>query len=360
MKIRLVILAGILALQSALSFAQIYPVNAKLADKNSFSMIVIPDPQSYVKFAANQPLFELQTAWVANNIDTLRIKSVLCTGDLVEQNEIRVPDYVNGDQTSEEQWQSVSRAFERLDHKIPYVVCTGNHDYGYQSSEVRRTNLHRYFPAERNSCWKKTLVAVGTNYEGIPTLENAAYELVTDTWGKLLVVSLEFSPRDEAIEWAKSVVGSPQYKHHKVILLTHSFLDYKGERFVSEDNYRMRPANYPEAVWQKLVYPSDNIRLVVCGHECLNTRDYSKQVSFRTDKNHLGKSVAQMMFNAQTADGQWFGNGGDGWLRILEFKPDGKTIGVRTFSPLFALSPLTEKLAWRTASYDQFDIVIDE
>ena len=67
-----------------------------------------------------------------------------------------------------------------------------------------------------------------------------------------------------------------------------------------------------------------------------------------------------MMFNAQTADGQWFGNGGDGWLRILEFKPDGKTIGVRTFSPLFALSPLTEKLAWRTASYDQFDVVIDE
>ena len=82
----------------------------------------------------------------------------------------------------------------------------------------------------------------------------------------------------------------------------------------------MKPANYAEAVWQKLVYPSPNIRLVVCGHEC-NIVDYDRQVSFRTDRNQAGRTVAQMMFNAQTADGQWFGNGGDGWLRILEFRP---------------------------------------
>ena len=72
------------------------------------------------------------------------------------------------------------------------------------------------------------------------------------------------------------------------------------------------------------------------------------------DKNVAGKSVTQMMFNAQTADGQWHGNGGDCWLRILEFRPDGHTVSVRTFSPLFALSPVTCDKAWRTADYDQF------
>ena len=56
-----------------------------------------------------------------------------------------------------------------------------------------------------------------------------------------------------------------------------------------------------------------------------------------------------MMFNAQIADGQWHGNGGDCWLRLMEFLPDGKTISVRTFSPLFALSPTTFDKAWRTA-----------
>ena len=67
-------------------------------------MILLPDPQSYNKFDANQPLFELQTAWIANSIEPLNIKGVLCTGDLVEQNEIRIPDGINGNQTSEEKY----------------------------------------------------------------------------------------------------------------------------------------------------------------------------------------------------------------------------------------------------------------
>ena len=117
--------------------AQVYPVRPQLSDKNSFSLILLPDPQSYNKFDANQPLFELQTAWVANSIESLNVKGVLCTGDLVEQNEIRIPDGVNGNQTSEEQWQAASRAFERLDNKISYVICTGNHDYGYEKAENR-------------------------------------------------------------------------------------------------------------------------------------------------------------------------------------------------------------------------------
>ena len=42
------------------------------------------------------------------------------------------------------------------------------------------------------------------NYQGIPTLENAAYEFITDTWGKILVVSLEFAPRQSLITWSIS------------------------------------------------------------------------------------------------------------------------------------------------------------
>ena len=337
--------------------AQIYPVRPQLSDKHSFSMILLPDPQSYNKFDANQPLFELQTAWIANSIGSLNIKGVLCTGDLVEQNEIRIPDGINGNQTSEEQWQAASRAFERLDDKISYVVCTGNHDYGYEKAENRLCHLPDYFPSERNSCWKKSLVETGLNYQGIPTLENAAYEFETDTWGKLLVISLEFAPRDEAIEWAAKVAGKAKYKNHKVILLTHSYMSPEAKRHIKE-SYKISPANYGEAIWQKLVYPSSNISMVIGGHEC-EIADDKGNVSFRTDKNSTGKNVAQMMFNAQTADGQWHGNGGDCWLRIMEFMPDGKTIKIKTFSPLFALSPLTSEKAWRTDSYDQFDITIE-
>ena len=44
------------------------PVYPELEEKGSFSMIMVPDPQCYVKFEANQPLFDLQTAWIAQNI----------------------------------------------------------------------------------------------------------------------------------------------------------------------------------------------------------------------------------------------------------------------------------------------------
>lgn len=95
------------------------PVYPMLEDKASFSMIMIPDPQSYVKFAANQPLFDLQTAWVAQNIKRLNIKAALFTGDMVEQNNKLIstvlPHVNNGDQTSRQQWEAISRGLSRLD-----------------------------------------------------------------------------------------------------------------------------------------------------------------------------------------------------------------------------------------------------
>lgn len=41
--------------------AQVLPLRPKLETPGSFSMILLPDPQSYTKFDANQPLFELTT-----------------------------------------------------------------------------------------------------------------------------------------------------------------------------------------------------------------------------------------------------------------------------------------------------------
>ena len=337
--------------------AQVNTNQQHLCNPNSFSIVLLGDPQNYVKYDYNQPVFELMTAWTAHHIDSLRVKAVLCTGDLVDQNECILPPFPRfGNLTSREQWTFVSRAFGRLDNKVPYLISTGNHDYGYEKAENRLCRLPEYFPSERNSCWRNSLVEVGNNYQGIPTLENAAYEFNTETWGKILVISLEFAPRDEAIEWAKAVTEKPKYTDHKVILLTHSYLTAEGKRRLKE-NYKISPANYGEAIWQKLVYPSKNICMVICGHEC-EIAPYKDNVGFSIEKNAAGKDIPQMMFNAQTADGFWHGNGGDGWLRIMEFMPDGQTIKIKTFSPLFAISPTTADKSWRTESYDQFDITI--
>lgn len=330
----------------------------KLSDPNSFSIVLLSDPQNYTKFDTNQPIFDLMTAWTASQIDNLNIKAVLCTGDLVEQNNWLTPDGINGNQTSTQQWKSVSRAFERLDDKVPYIISLGNHDYGYKSAENRDSQFQEYFPVERNSTWKNHLVSIYPNQSGNPSLENAAFEFDLPDWGRMLIITSEFAPRDEVLTWAKELVSSDKYKNHRVIFLTHSYLRTDGDRIKSE-NYKVTPSNYGEAIWDKLIYPNSNIEMVICGHYAL-IGGYEMNVGQRSDKNSSGKNVYQMMFNSQTLGGGWHGNGGDGWLRMLEFMPDGKTIKVKTYSPLFGYSTLTSDKSNRTESFDEFEVILGE
>ena len=329
----------------------------RLSNPDSWSMVLIPDPQTYVKFSRNQPIFDLMIAWIQDNIDRLNIGLVLCTGDMVEQNHLLMPHGQNGDQPSKLQWEMVSKAFDKLNGRVPYMVTTGNHDFGILSAENRRTHFDEYFPVEKNFLNMKMIRDVGTDEWGVPTLTNATYEYVTPHGKKMLVLVLEFAPREAMIEWAQKVVAQEKYKDHEVIVLTHSYLDSESKHIVKE-GYPLTDLNYGEAIWKKLIQPASNIRMVFSGH--IGVPDNPQgHLGFRTDLNVAGKKVQQMTFNAQALGGGWHGNGGDGWLRILEFLPDGKTVKVKTFSPLFAISPSTRHLAWRTAGYDEFEFVLD-
>jgi predicted MPP superfamily phosphohydrolase len=329
----------------------------KLSDPKSWTMVLLPDPQTYVKYSRNQPIFELMTGWVGENVDSLNIKLVLCTGDLVEQNNMPNPNGVAGNQSSTQQWEAVSRAFSRLDGKVAYVAATGNHDYGYKSAENRNTNFNQYFPAEKNFVSHKMLREIGADFSGAPTLANATYEMTTPHGKKLLVMVLEFAPAEATLAWAGKVVNQPKYKDHQVIILTHSYLNSKNEHIVKE-GYSLTDANYGAAMWSKLIQPSKNIRFVFSGH--IGAPNSAREhVGFRTDRNAGNQNVSQMVFNAQAMGGGWQGNGGDGWLRLLEFLPDGKTVKVKTFSPFFAISPTTWQFAWRTEVFDEFTFSID-
>ena len=328
-----------------------------LSTSDSWSIILLPDPQTYVKFDYNQPLLELLTAWIVRYQERLNIQMVLCTGDIVEQNEFLNPDGINGNQPGISQWEWAARAFSRLDGKIPYVLAAGNHDFGYVSAENRQTNYDRYFPVNKNWLNQKLLRDVGVTGNNIPSLTNATYEFTSPQGKKFLIMVLEFAPRDEIIEWAKKTVNQEKYTHHSVILLTHSYLNAKNEH-IEREGYQLQGPNYGAAIWQKLVQPSKNIRMVLSGH-IGSPNDAKAHLGFRTDTNVAGKKVQQMTFNAQALGGGWHGNGGDGWLRILEFLPDGKTIHIKTFSPLFAVSPTTQQHAWRTETCDEFTITLD-
>ncbi len=328
-----------------------------LSNPDSWSLVLLPDPQSYVKFERNQGILELMTGWISEQIEPLNIGMVLCTGDLVEHNDWLNPNGTQGNQAGKEQWEAVAGAFSRLDGKVPYIAATGNHDYGVKSIEYRRTNYNHYFPVDKNPLSQRLLRDAGIDNEGYPSLTNATYEFMSPHGRKFLFMVLEFAPRDTVLRWALKTINEEKYAEHTVVLLTHSYLNSDSEHIVKE-GYPITDGNYGAAVWEKLVKPSKNIQLVFSGH-IGKPDDILGHIGFRTDTNAAGKRVQQMVFNAQALGGGWHGNGGDGWLRYLEFLPDGKTIKVRTFSPLFAISPSTRQLAWRTAEYDQFTFELD-
>lgn len=341
--------------------AQVNTNKQEKLDPDSFNIVLFGDPQNYVKYDYNQPVFELMTAWTADHVERLNVKAVLCTGDLVDQNECLVPPFPRfGNLTSRQQWEFASHAFGRLDNVVPYLIATGNHDYGYTRSEAPITHFPEYFNIERNNKWRKTIVSVTNNRLGVPTLENAAMEVIGENWDPILVIALEFAPRDEALEWAKELAASERFKDHIVIVVTHSYLTGFDSKRVQKEGYKMEPKNAGEAIWEKLIKPSENIRFVISGHYAVPNEKNEYTVGYSTDTNTAGKLVHQMMFNCQALGGGMSGNGGDGWLRLLEFMPDGKTIQVRTYSPLFGYSPSTKHLAWRTDPIDEFKMIIEK
>jgi len=340
-----------------------------LEQKGSWSLIMIPDIQNYVKWGRNQPLLDLITAWVEDNIDTLNIKMVVCVGDLVQNNEKITNDY-DGDQTTQSQWEAASRAFNRLDGKVPYIAATGNHDYSVDRSGNRSSRYSEFFTADKNFLNQKLLVQNTRNEQGRPTLENAAFEIKGLNGKDYLFMSVEYGPRDTVLTWARKVAALDQYKNHRIILATHNYLSDKDKRTVGEIKWiywepyninnqiqkaphvKLPHANNGQQIWEKLVNPSSNIEMVLCGHIAGE--------GYRMDKNQAGKPVHQILFDAQSmGGGSRSGNGGDGWIRILEFFPDGKTVKIKTFSPLFGVSPTTRPYAWKRDARNEFTIQFD-
>ena len=333
-----------------------------LSDPQSWTMVIVPDIQTYIKQIENQGILDMMLAWMVRRRDEMKIRQVLFTGDLVYRNDLgRVSR--NNDLVSDEQWKSLSRIMTRLDGELPYFVCTGNHDYGISSAENRNSWFNKYFPTDRNPLTRRHLVECGSNTFGIRTLENAVYEFTAPHPDnrKFLVISLQFAPTDATLKWAAKVSGHPRFSDHIGIVLTHSYMYANGNRIQKENSaLNVKDGGNPgEAIFQKLVYPSKNIRLVVCGHVCKPDRwDYA--VGFSTTKNKEGKTVSQLVFNTQAIGGGFHGSGGDGWLRLLEFMPDRKTVKATTFSPYFHRSPSTRHLAWKTDARNQFTFTLEK
>ena len=288
----------------------------ELSDPNSFMIVAMPDTQVYAMRPEWNQHFHNQTQWIADNADRLNIKYVLHEGDITNNN---VP----------KQWEVAKAAMSRLDGKVPYALAPGNHDYGKNGSSAdRSTMLNDYFSAEE--------LAKFPGFGGVMEagkLENS-YHTFEANGKKYLILALEFGPRDETVAWADKIVS--EHPDHQVILLTHAYMYYDDTRYdwkTRGDKQTWNPHAYGQAklpggvndgqeLWDKLVKKHPGFIMTLNGHVL---EDGAGRTETRGD---AGNVVHQMLANYQNR-----AEGGQGFMRLIEFLPDGKTIKVRSYSP---------------------------
>ena len=325
----------------------------------AWTMVVLPDTQYYVdltrKIPATPEVFRAMSQWIVDQRESRNIHLVLHVGDIVDNDD---PN----------EYRSAVDALSPLRGVLPTIVCTGNHEY-QGNSNVRKTHFNEYFRPETDPLIDPTKDGLlrETYIEG--SIENAAYEFQAPDGRRLLVISLEWGARNEVVAWATKVAGDPKYKDHTAILLNHAYLYHDDTRYDFATKGRSQSANPlrygtaatgdnndGEMLWKKLVSRYSNFEMVFCGHVSGHMPERmaygsASEVGYLCSPGEAGNRVHQMLFNAQRS-----GDAGDGWLRLLEFQPDGRTVVVKTYSPFREAKGLS---CWRTDADDHFKFQLD-
>ncbi len=283
-----------------------------LVPAGGWTLVLLPDTQIY---SQNFPgIYDAQTAWILHNLRPRNIRYVLHLGDIVNVNSIP-------------EWENARNSMGLLDGKVPYAFVPGNHDYGPGGNAATRdTYLNDYFKED----YYKTWPSFGGTME--PGKMDNSYHLFEAGGVKWIIIALEWAPRDNAIEWANGIMD--KYPDRKGILITHAYMNNNDLRYDHKDTVNPQaynphqyktpgPVNDGEELWQKLVKNHDFV-LTFNGHVLGDGTGY------RVDHNDIGMPVHQILANYQFRQ-----LGGEGYLRTVEFQPDGKTVKIRSYSPIY-------------------------
>lgn len=283
-----------------------------------FTLVVVPDSQKYVW--KRPELYTLQAGWIAANIERYNFVRLLHVGDITQHN-------------TPMQWEWARRAHAVYEGLIPAVYVPGNHDLGLNGKAASRDSL---FSLHIPLAAYQRQAGFGGVYDGEPQRTENSYHFFEAGGRKWLVLALEFAPRDDVVRWVNEIVKA--HPERSVILLTHAYLRPDATRFDRHittpgekrpnrgfDHYPLSKSaegfNDGEDLWKKLISRHANIAIVLSGHVCTSAHLVSEGVH--------GNRVHQILVDYQDSP-----EGGNGWLRLLQFLPDGKTVRVRDYSPL--------------------------
>lgn len=296
---------------------------------DDWTVVALPDTQKYADSPENISYAQDQTRWIADNVDSENIRLVSHEGDVVEY-------------ATETQYQRMDDVMSTLDGVVPYSVLPGNHDWAVWNDRSSSTELYEQpFNAARYAGYDW----FGGTGPGDSELNS--YQLFSAGGYEFLHIALEWEPRGEVddpdtpLGWAQDLLD--EHADKPTILTTHSYLDNEGRPESSQ--VRNGSGNPGQDVWEKLVSPNPQIFMVLCGHFVHNGGYH--QVS----QNVEGQDVYEMVANYQGLE-----NGGNGWLRLIQFQPGGGSSGqdriqVRSYSPSLD--------AFKTDSDNEFSFDLD-
>ena len=312
-------------------------------------MVLLPDTQMYTY--EHPEVFMRQTEWISANHAEHDMRFVLHEGDIVHHAAV------------EQQWEVAQRGMRVLNRAgVPYSLTTGNHDlfqdpsgkpnavpgqaldadgkinHGHDRPWIylRATPLNDFFnPSDYGASASLGLFEPGR-------LENSWHRFETPT-GPVLVLSLEFSPRDAVLEWAGQIAAARP--DHLAVLVTHAYTyhdhtRYHWEKYGAGQKWSPRSpdcalleadggANDGEDIWNKLIAKAPNIRFVFSGHVL------GSGVAYLQTPNDRGLSVHQLLANFQGGVQPGYGWGGGGYLRLAQFLPGGESVRFRSYSPWY-------------------------
>ncbi|MEO1617246.1 MAG: metallophosphoesterase [Planctomycetota bacterium] len=280
----------------------------------STTMVALPDTQIYSERYPQH--FLAQTKWIVANRDRLQIAAVFHEGDITNRN-------------TSEQWKNAQDAMRPLWGKLPVICAPGNHDMGPGGNGATHDSLMSQFLPEED--FAKHGSFRGTLDPGRTENNYSLFEGGGERW---IGIALEWAPRDRALQWANDLLS--EHSDRRAILVTHAYtynddsiydITLRTDQKWSPYRYGVKESsegiNDGGDIWRKVIDQHDNVVLVLSGHVL---GDGAGRVVSQT---RGGSQVHQLLANYQMLP-----EGGQGWLRLIEFLPDGDTIQIRTYSPV--------------------------
>ncbi|WP_281889780.1 S-layer homology domain-containing protein [Paenibacillus sp. YYML68] len=255
-----------------------------------YSFVWMSDTQYYSESYPH--IYQSIVKWIAEKKDEMKIKYVVHTGDLVDEADKAY------------QWAEASKNMKVLeDASIPYGVLAGNHDVAGKSGAY--DYYWQHFGEERF----KRQETFGGSYDN----NRGHYDLISSHGNDYIFVYMGWGIGDAEIAWMNEVLQ--QHPDRMAVLSFHEYLLVSGNR-----------APIADKIFEQVVVPNKNVVAALSGHY----HDAELLVD-QIDDDGDGtpdRNVYQML-----ADYQGGPEGGQGYIRLMQFDIDNNKLHMKTYSP---------------------------